>query len=98
VLGFFITSAIVTAATASYSLAQYNTIASPGFIAPVKDLRTWCFIFCFLSIGLTTRFRDLAAAGRKPLIAFTAGVAVNVILGYVLSVHVFGWHWETLGQ
>ncbi|MFS0772987.1 YeiH family protein [Sphingomonas sp. 1P08PE] len=98
VLGFFVTSALVTAATASYSLAQYNTVASPGFIAPVKDLRTWCFIFCFLSIGLTTRFRDLAAAGRKPLIAFTAGVAVNVLLGYVLSVHVFGWHWATLGQ
>jgi uncharacterized membrane protein YadS len=98
VLGFFVTSALVTDATASYSLAQYNTVASPGFIAPVKDLRTWCFIFCFLSIGLTTRFRDLAAAGRKPLIAFTAGVVVNVLLGYVLSVHVFGWHWATLGR
>lgn len=98
VLGFFVTSAIVTAATAGYSLAEYNTVATPGFIAPVKDLRTWCFVFCFLSIGLTTRFRDLAAAGRKPLVAFTAGVAVNVVLGYVLSAHVFGAHWATLGQ
>ncbi|QJU58349.1 putative sulfate exporter family transporter [Sphingomonas sp. AP4-R1] len=98
VIGFFLTSALVTAATSALSLEAYNKIAVPGFIAPVKDLRTWCFIFCFLSIGLTTRFRDLAAAGRRPLIAFTAGVIVNVILGYILSVHVFGAHWESLGQ
>lgn len=98
VLGFFITSAIVSVVTAGYTLADYNKVATPGFIAPVKDLRTWCFVFCFLSIGLTTRFRDLAAAGRKPLIAFTAGVAINVVLGYLLSAHVFGTHWAALGQ
>lgn len=98
VLGFFLTSAIVTLATASYSLADYNKIATPGFIAPVKDLRTWCFTFCFLSIGLTTRFRSLAATGPRPLIAFTAGVFVNVIVGYILSAHVFAAHWERLGQ
>lgn len=98
VLGFFLASALITAVTASYSLADYNRIAVPGLVAPIKDLRTWAFIFCFLSIGLTTRFRDLAAAGRKPFTAFTVGVVVNVILGFVLSVYVFGAHWETLGQ
>lgn len=98
VLGFFLTSAIVTIVTAGYSLESYNKVAVPGFIAPVKDLRTWCFIFCFLSIGLTTRFRALAAAGRRPLIAFSAGVAVNVVLGYILSAHVFADHWARLGQ
>ncbi len=95
---FFFASALITAATASYSLADYNKVATPGLIAPVKDLRTWCFIFCFFSIGLTTRFRDLASAGRKPFTAFTVGVVVNVILGFILSVHVFGAHWERLGQ
>jgi uncharacterized membrane protein YadS len=98
VLGFFLTSAIVTAATAGLSLAEYTTVATPGFIAPVKDLRTWCFIFCFLSIGLTTRFRALAATGWTPLLAFTAGVAVNVVVGYVLSAHVFAAHWTRLGS
>lgn len=97
VLGFFLASAIVTAVTASLSLDEYNKIATPGFIAPVKDLRTWCFTFCFLSIGLTTRFRSLAVAGRLPLIAFTAGVAVNVVVGYLLSAHVFAAHWLQLG-
>jgi len=98
VIGFLIASAIITAATASYSLADYNKIAVPGLIGPIKDLRTWTFIFCFFSIGLTTRFRDLAAAGRKPLAAFSTGVFVNVILGFVLSVYVFGGYWEKLGQ
>lgn len=98
VIGFLIASAVVTAATAHYNLADYNKIAVPGLIGPIKDLRTWAFIFCFLSIGLTTRFRDLAAAGRKPLAAFSTGVFVNVILGFVLSVYVFGAYWAKLGQ
>jgi uncharacterized membrane protein YadS len=98
VIGFLVASAIITAATASYSLEDYNHVAVPGLIGPIKDLRTWAFIFCFLSIGLTTRFRDLAAAGRKPLAAFSAGVAVNVVLGFVLSVYVFGAYWAKLGQ
>jgi len=98
VLGFFLASALITAATSSYTLAEYNKVAVPGLIAPVKDLRTWAFIFCFFSIGLTTRFRDLAATGRKPFAAFTVGVVVNVILGFVLSVYVFGAHWAALGE
>jgi uncharacterized membrane protein YadS len=98
VIGFFLASAIITVATAGYSLADYNKVITPGLIGPIKDLRTWAFIFCFFSIGLTTRFRGLAAAGPKPLTAFTVGVVVNVILGFILSVHVFGGYWEKLGQ
>jgi uncharacterized membrane protein YadS len=98
VIGLFIASAIITLATAHYSLEEYNSIVSPALTNPLKDLRTWAFIFCFFSIGLTTRFRDLAAAGRTPFGAFTAGVVVNVILGFVLSVYVFGAYWATLGQ
>jgi uncharacterized membrane protein YadS len=98
VLGFFLTSAIVTVVTASYSLEEYNKVAITGLVGPIKDLRTWAFIFCFFSIGLTTRFRDLATVGRRPFAAFTTGVVVNVILGFVLSVYVFGAYWERLGQ
>ena len=61
-------------------------------------MRTWAFIFCFFSIGLTTRFRELAHAGAKPFWAFTTGVAVNVVLGFVLSVMVFGSHWSSLSH
>jgi len=77
---------------------DYERIDAPGLTEPIKDLRSWTFIFCFFSIGLTTRFRDLTAAGPKPLAAFTAGVAVNVSIGFLLSAYVFGKHWATLGQ
>ena len=96
VLGFLIASLLVTWITSGYSLAEYNQRVAPTLIGPIKDLRTWVFIFCFLSIGLTTRFRDLARAGLKPFLAFSAGVLVNVILGFVLSVWVFGAHWQGL--
>jgi uncharacterized membrane protein YadS len=98
VIGFLAASALVSVLTAGLSLADYNHTAVPGFVGPIKDLRTWAFIFCFFSIGLTTRFSQLAGTGAKPLAAFSAGVAVNVVLGYVLSVHVFGAYWQHLGQ
>jgi uncharacterized integral membrane protein (TIGR00698 family) len=98
VLGFLVTSMFVTWVTASYSLADFNKLVNPGLVAPIKDLRTWAFIFCFLSIGLTTRFRQLAKAGTKPFIAFSSGVAVNVVLGFVLSAFVFAAHWSAIGR
>ena len=89
-------SLLVTAVTSGYSLADFNKIVNPALVAPLKDLRSWAFIFCFLSIGLTTRLRELASAGSKPFLAFTAGVAVNVVLGFVLSAYVFAAHWANL--
>lgn len=96
VLGFIAASLLVTAVTSGYSLADFNKIVNPALVAPLKDLRSWAFIFCFLSIGLTTRLRELASAGSKPFLAFTAGVAVNVVLGFVLSAYVFAAHWANL--
>lgn len=96
VIGFLLASLLVTAVTSGYSLADYNKLAVPALVGPIKDLRTWAFIFCFLSIGLTTRFGGLAGAGKKPFIAFSAGAIVNVILGFVLSAIVFASHWENL--
>ena len=98
VIGFLVASLLITWASAGYSLADYNKTVVPNLVAPIKDLRTWAFIFCFLSIGLTTRFRDLASAGRKPFLAFSSGVVVNVILGFILSAWVFAAHWTNLGQ
>jgi uncharacterized integral membrane protein (TIGR00698 family) len=98
VIGFLAASIIVTAITSGTSIASYNKVVTPGLVAPIKDLRSWAFIFCFLSIGLTTRFRDLAQAGTKPFAAFSAGVAVNVVLGFVMSALVFASYWQTLSQ
>jgi uncharacterized membrane protein YadS len=98
VLGFLLASIIVTLVASGYSLADYNKTVVPTLVAPIKDLRTWAFTFCFLSIGLTTRFRGLAAVGSKPFLAFTGGVVVNVILGFILSALVFASHWESLAR
>jgi uncharacterized integral membrane protein (TIGR00698 family) len=96
VLGFLLASLVVTWISRGYSLAEYNGQVVPNLVAPIKDLRSWAFIFCFFSIGLTTRFRELARGGTKPFIAFTAGVLVNVVLGFVLSVWVFAPYWRNL--
>src|SRR5580698_26014 len=96
VIGFFLASLIITCAVRNFGFADYNKLVKPGLVAPLVALRTWAFTFCFLSIGLTTRVRELSSSGVKPFWAFTAGVIVNLILGYVLSVHVFGAHWTGL--
>ena len=93
VLGFLVASIIITIIAAGYSLTDFNEIVEPALITPIKNLRSWTFIFCFLSIGLTTRFKELAAAGKKPFGAFTIGVIVNCILGFVLSVLLLGDYW-----
>ncbi len=96
VIGFFAASMLMTAFTGSFSPADFNGAVRPNLLLPLVSLRTWAFIFCFLSIGLTTRFRDLQAVGWKTFWAFTIGVAVNVTLGYILSVHVFGSYWASI--
>ncbi|MGP0061158.1 MAG: YeiH family protein [Beijerinckiaceae bacterium] len=98
VIGFLLASLIITFVARNYSQADFGKQVTPVLVGPIKDLRTWAFIFCFLSIGLTTRFRELAHAGSKPFAAFSAGVVVNVILGFILSVFVFAAHWQNLAR
>jgi uncharacterized integral membrane protein (TIGR00698 family) len=96
VIGFLIASVLTTLIVHENTLGDYNKFVKPSLIAPITSLRTWAFSFSFLSIGLTTRFRELANAGIKPFIAFTVGVIVNVALGYILSVIVFGHYWTAV--
>jgi uncharacterized integral membrane protein (TIGR00698 family) len=96
VIGFLIASAVTALIVHGISLGDYTKIVKPALITPITSLRTWAFTFSFLSIGLTTRFRELASAGIKPFLAFTAGVVVNIALGYLLSVVVFGHYWSTI--
>jgi len=98
VIGFVVASILITVVSAGYSYADFQKIVNAPLIGPIKDLRTWAFIFCFFSIGLTTRFRELAPAGGKPFWAFTSGVVVNVALGFILSTMVFASHWSTLAR
>ncbi|HYX67311.1 MAG TPA: putative sulfate exporter family transporter [Burkholderiales bacterium] len=96
VIGFFVASLLMTAFTGSFDVTALNKSVRPDLLAPLAALRTWAFIFCFLAIGLTTRFRELHAVGWKTFWAFTIGVGVNVVLGYILSVVVFGDYWSKI--
>lgn len=96
VVGFLLASLLITFVTASATYAQFKSSVTPDLVGPIKNFRTWAFIFCFLSIGLTTRLRELATAGWKPFWAFSAGVVVNVLLGFVLCVLVFYNYWSHL--
>jgi uncharacterized membrane protein YadS len=98
VLGFLLASVLVTWFASGYAYGEYKTSVVPGLVAPLQALRTWAFTFAFLSIGLTTRLREFVSVGVRPLIAFTVGAAVNVLLGFFLSTRVFGAFWNGLGQ
>jgi uncharacterized integral membrane protein (TIGR00698 family) len=98
VIGFLVASLIITLVSRGYNYADYKKLVQPSLVAPLQALRTWAFTFTFLSIGLTTRIRDFTAVGAKPFLAFSAGVIVNVILGFILSTQVFVDFWTRLGQ
>lgn len=95
ILGFFIASILTTLVIANLD-ATVATAYNDNALKLLKNLRSWFFTLTFLSIGLTTRFRDLTAVGIKPFLAFTIGVAVNLPLGYWLSNHVFVEYWANL--
>jgi uncharacterized membrane protein YadS len=69
---------------------------TPEVIAPIKKLREWAFVICFLGIGLSTRFAELATFGLRPFWAFTIGVLINVPLGFFLSRVVFAAYWARI--
>jgi uncharacterized membrane protein YadS len=98
VIGFLIASAVITLVSHGSSYADYKKVLQPALVAPLQALRTWAFTFAFLAIGLTTRFREFVTVGGKPFYAFTSGVVINIVLGYVLSTQVFVDFWTRLGQ
>jgi uncharacterized membrane protein YadS len=98
VIGFLLASIFITLVAQWVGHARFGRAATTDLVTPIKNLRTWAFAFGFLSIGLTTRVRDLTRVGVRPLLAFSSGVVVNVALGFVLSVLVFGSYWAHLGQ
>jgi uncharacterized membrane protein YadS len=79
------------------SSSWFDRVLTPDVISPIKKLRSWAFVFCFLCIGLSTRFAELAHFGLKPFWAFTIGVIVNVPLGIILSAIVFRDYWMKIG-
>ena len=86
----------MTLISESYSANEFITIIKPNLMEPINAIRSWVFIFCFFSIGMTTRFRDLKSVNLRTFTPFSIGVLVNVIIGFILSVYVFGNYWAAI--
>ncbi|MFT8394482.1 YeiH family protein [Propionibacterium sp.] len=97
VLGFFAASILLSLLYAISGTAHSAAI-DKLVTAPLKELRTWAFTFTFLSIGITTRFRELTSVGWKPIATFSIGAAINILLGFALSAGLLGSYWATLGH
>ncbi|MCI1258658.1 MAG: YeiH family protein, partial [Bifidobacterium subtile] len=95
VLGFFAASILLTIVISLAGAASTADI-NANLIAPIKELRTWAFTFTFLSIGLTTRFKDLSSLGWKPIAAFSTGAVVNIVLGFLLSAVLLSNFWSSI--
>jgi len=98
VIGFVAASVIMTIIVKAYGAETGSAFDAikVDLIKPIKTLRTWTFVFTFLCIGLTTRFKELLMFGWKPFWAFTVGVMVNVPLGFILSAYLFAEFWMRL--
>jgi hypothetical protein len=57
-----------------------------------SDFRGWFFCLAFVSIGLESRFRDLAAqtSGGRPIQLYLTGQTFNVVLTLVAAYLAFG--------
>ncbi|STC69128.1 YeiH family protein [Corynebacterium pilosum] len=89
VLGFIAASLLVTILAAAFPAAADGGWLDSGLDA-AKSLQTFLFTLAFVSIGLEFRFSSLREAGWKPLLVFTFGTAVNLLVGLALSWVLFG--------
>jgi uncharacterized membrane protein YadS len=83
VLGFMIASVVF-----SFVLDPKTVSATKGMLG---GLRTWWFALAFTSIGLETKFSDLAKlGGGRPALAFLIGQGFNIIWTLILAYLIFG--------
>ena len=83
VIGFAIASAIF-----SFALAPELVNGTKGALT---EIRTWWFALAFVSIGLETRFVDLATTDRgRPALAFLGAQTINVFWTLLIAWLLFG--------
>ncbi len=83
VLGFLASSILF-----SFLLSE-DTIKAIG--RPLQNLEVWWFALAFTSIGLETRFIDIAKlGGGRPALAFLVAQAFNVVWTLILAYLLFG--------
>ena len=85
VIAFLLVSFLSTAWT-----VQYGAKFAPAVTANLSNVRLWLFCLAFICIGCNTKIEDIRSMGWKPIIAFTAVVVVNLIVGFIMANLLFG--------
>ncbi|MEQ8847392.1 putative sulfate exporter family transporter [Botrimarina sp.] len=90
ILGFLGASVVFSAIT--WLHADGDAVVDATIGGATKTLRTWCFALAFVSIGLETDFRTLAATLRsgKPLVLYVCGQTLNLCLTLAMAWLMFG--------
>lgn len=89
ILGFIAASLVFSLVAASGPTGDaWAKAATDGS----KLIRGWLFCLAFVSLGLETRFRDLAPyfTGGKPLILYVCGQSLNLVLTFLMAWLMFG--------
>ena len=86
ILGFIAASAVFTLLASLGSEARQEGVAAM-LSGPVKMMRSWCFCLAFVSIGLETDIRKLAAVmgSAKPVVLYLCGQAFNLLLTFTMA-------------
>ena len=85
ILGFVAASIVFSWLAASSANGERVVDAVLGYTG--STLRTWFFCLAFVSIGLETNFRELAAymKGGKPLVLYVVGQTFNLCLTLLMA-------------
>jgi uncharacterized integral membrane protein (TIGR00698 family) len=63
-----------------------------GIVNVTKNLKNWLFTLAFVSIGLDSRFSDMAkmCRGGKPVVLYVVGQTMNMVVTLILALIFFG--------
>lgn len=95
VIGLFLAS-IITAFVIHLLPGEFLNDYHKSVLGTLKNYRSWFFTLCFLCIGLNTNIKDLKDVGWKAFFAFTVGILVLVLVGYILSAYIFLDFWQSI--
>ena len=98
ILGFIAASLVITWASQGASIAGFDAVVRPRLVLPIDTLRNWAFTFSFLSIGASLRIRRLAPVTGDAFVAFSVGVVVNLVVGFILSALIFAPYWTSIAR
>ena len=87
VIGFLAVSIIFSLASASMGSDMAKILVDNGACKVSVPLRGWFFALAFISIGLTTNFRELGKyfKGGKPIILYVCGQSFNLALTLLMA-------------